>query len=65
MSAGQPSEHLARIKREHPLYSIRHVTEGYGFTAHRPEHPNLWALTLPDLERMLRDAEHPRGPQHR
>ena len=27
---GQPAERLARIRREHPLWSIRHVSEGFG-----------------------------------
>jgi hypothetical protein len=53
----QPGERLARIKREHPLWSIRHVSEGFGFTAHR----RIWAATLSDLKARLRDADH--GPR--
>ncbi len=55
MSSEQPAEHLARIKREHPLWSIRHVSEGHGWTAHRGDR-RLWAPTLTDLEAQLRDA---------
>jgi hypothetical protein len=56
----QPSERLARIKREHPLWSIRHVSDGSGFTAHRGDR-RIWATTLSDLEARLRDADH--GPR--
>ncbi len=56
----QPGERLGRIKREHPLWSIRHVTEGSGFTAHRGDW-RIWAATLSDLEARLRDADH--GPR--
>jgi len=56
----QPSERLARIKREHPLWSIRHGSEGSGFTAHR-EARRIWAAPLSDLEARLRDADH--GPR--
>ena len=58
----QPGERLARIKRENPLWSIRHVTKGSGFTAHRGAR-RIWAATLSDLESRLRDADHgPRVP---
>ena len=56
----QPSERLARVKREHPLWSIRHVSEGFGFTAHRGDR-RIWAATLSDPEARLRDADH--GPR--
>ncbi len=56
----QPGERLARIKREHPLWSIRHVTEGSGFTAHLRGR-RIWAATLTDLEARLRDAD--QGPR--
>ncbi len=56
----QPSERLARIKREHPLWSIRHVSEGFGFTAHCGDR-RIWAATLSDLEARLRDADY--GPR--
>ena len=62
MSSEQPSEHLARIKRMFPLWSIRHVTEGHGWTAHRPGYRRVWAATLPDLEARLLDVQRGRGP---
>ena len=55
----QPSERLARIKREHPLWSIRHVSQGFGFTAHGGDR-RIWAATLSDLEARLRDADYGR-----
>jgi hypothetical protein len=61
MSSEQPSEHLARIKRMFPLWSIRPVSQGHGWTAHRPGYPRVWAATLPDLEARLRDAQRGRG----
>ena len=60
MSPEQPAEHLARIKRQHPLWSIRHVAEGPGWTAHRRER-RIWAGTLTDLDRQLRDARRARN----
>jgi hypothetical protein len=60
----RPPEHLARIKREHPLWSIRAVITGIGWTAHRGER-QLWAASLTDLETQLRQADHPRGPKPR
>ena len=62
MSSEQPSEHLARIKRMFPLWSIRHVTEGRAWTAHRPGYPRVWAATLTDLEARLLDVRRGRGP---
>ena len=56
MSSEQPSEHLARIKRMFPLWSIRPVSQGHGWTAHRPGYRRVWAATLPDLEARLRTA---------
>ena len=53
--AEQPAEHLARIRRGHPLWSIRHVTDGFGWTAQHGE-ARIWAGTLTDLEAKLRDA---------
>jgi len=52
----QPAEHLAWIKRVNPLWSIRHVSEGYGWTAHRDGYPRVWAGTLESLERQLAEA---------
>lgn len=54
----RPSEHLARIKREHALWSVRPVESGLGWTAHRGER-RVWAVSLGDLERQLRAADHP------
>jgi hypothetical protein len=56
MSSEQPAGRLARIKRERPLWSIRHVTGGHGWTAHRGDR-RVWAATLTDLELQLRDAD--------
>jgi hypothetical protein len=56
----QPAEHLARIKTQHPLWSIRHVSEGHGWTAHRPGRSPVWAGTLADLEVRVHAAEAPR-----
>ncbi len=56
MSSEQPAGHLARIKRMHPLWSIRHVTEGHGWTAHRDGYARIWAATLASLERQLAGA---------
>jgi hypothetical protein len=64
MSSEQPSEHLARIKRMFPLWSIRPVSEGHGWTAHRPGYRDVWAATLPDLEARLLDVRRGRGPGH-
>jgi hypothetical protein len=62
MSSEQPSEHLARIKRMFPLWSIRPVSHGRGWTAHRPGYRHLWAATLPDLEARLLDVQRRRSP---
>ncbi len=56
MSGEQPAGHLARIKRTNPLWSIRHVAEGHGWTAHRHGYARIWAATIADLERQLADA---------
>jgi hypothetical protein len=50
-----PAKHLARIKVQHPLWSIRFVEEGFGFEAVRGE-VRLWAFTLDQLERLLQSA---------
>jgi len=55
VSSEQPAEHLARIKRLHPLWSVQHVSKGFGWTAHRGGR-RLWAATLADLERQLREV---------
>jgi hypothetical protein len=52
----EPAEHLARIQREHPAWSIQHVTAGFGWTAHRAGCPRIWAATPGDLEAQLRQA---------
>jgi hypothetical protein len=50
-----PATHLARLKTQHPSWSIRHVSEGYGFTAHRGGE-YVWDQTLPGLEAKLNAA---------
>jgi hypothetical protein len=56
-AAGElPARHLDRIRREHPAWSIRHVTAGFGWTAHH-EDRRIWAGTLIDLDRQLRDPD--------
>ena len=48
----QPAGRLARIRCAHPLWSIREVTAGTGYTAHRgPD--RLYAPDLDDLQRQL------------
>ncbi|MGO8980019.1 MAG: hypothetical protein ACLQER_12115 [Streptosporangiaceae bacterium] len=55
--AGQPAAQLARLQREYPGWSIRHVSEGFGFEADQGD-KRLWAQTLADLEaRVRREAE--------
>lgn len=52
----QPSEHLAEIKIRYPLWSIRHVCEGFGWSAHRGT-MRVWGRSPDDLEAALIDAE--------
>ena len=52
----RPSEHLARIKRQHPLWSIRPVSQGIGWTAHRGNR-RIYAVSSADLETQLRSAD--------
>jgi hypothetical protein len=52
---------LARIRAAHPDWSIRHVSDGSGWTAHRGQ-TRLWAGTLPDLERLVTGAEREEQP---
>lgn len=56
MTTEPPAAHLARIKRENALWSIRHVHEAFGYEATREGYERVWAQTLPDLELELRDA---------
>src|SRR5439155_21103542 len=56
LSGEQPAERLAQIQREHRHWSIRHVTEGFGWTAHRGE-ARIWAGTLTGLDAQLREAD--------
>ena len=64
MTGRQPAEHRARILRQFPLWSIRPVDAGVGWTAKRPEHANIWAVSLADLEVQLSQAEGGRhGPR--
>ena len=58
--AEQQSERLARLKREHSLWSIRSVVTRLGWTAHRGD-VRLWAASLNDLETQLCDVDHTRG----
>lgn len=53
-----PTSDLARIRQAHPEWSIRHVTAGFGWTAHRGGE-RIWSGTLPDLERQLAAADMP------
>jgi hypothetical protein len=61
MSGEQQAKHLARLKRQNPLWSIQPVTGGDGWTAQRDKHPNLWARTLDDLEARLADLRRGSG----
>jgi hypothetical protein len=51
-----PSDWLARIASEHPEWSVRHASEGWGWLATRGERA-VWAPTLGDLERDLDAAD--------
>jgi hypothetical protein len=55
--SGQRAENRARLMRKFPLWSIQPVTGGAGWTAHRPEFPNVWAVSLADLETQLSEIE--------
>jgi hypothetical protein len=59
----QPAKHLARIRCKFPLWDIRPVEAGHGtgWTARRPEHPNIWAVSLSDLEARLADTRRGSG----
>lgn len=71
----QPAKWLARLKVQHSLWTIRQIPEGfgYGFEASKPGpvksgddlppygNMRLWAMTLTDLERLLRAADKPQG----
>ena len=53
-----PAAELARIRREKPLWSIRQLEGGQGFTAHRGTGRYvraLYAPTLATLELKLRE----------
>lgn len=54
MTGEMPAAHLARLRAEHPLYRIAFAAGAFGFAASRDGHPDLWALTLPQLEDKLR-----------
>jgi hypothetical protein len=53
----QTAARLARVKREHAMWSIRAVESGAGYTAHRGD-SRLYAVSLTDLESQLRAADH-------
>jgi hypothetical protein len=56
-AAGElPARHLDRIRREHPAWSVQHVTAGHGWIAHHGE-PRIWAGMLSDLEEQLIAAD--------
>lgn len=59
----RPSEHLARIRRTYPLWSIRPVDPGLGtgWTAHRGER-RVWAPTLALMEAALAGIKRGRNP---
>lgn len=59
-----PAGHLDRIRREHPAWSVQHVTAGSGWTAHHVGQ-RVWAGTLADLERQLADTERAENAQPR
>jgi hypothetical protein len=61
VSGETPATHLARLKVQHSSWSIRHVSEGYGFTAHRGGE-RLWSQTLGGLEAKLNAAGAPGPP---
>ena len=49
-----PAATLARLKVSYPLWTIRRVTSGDGYTAHRRgDRKRVYAPTLADLERQL------------
>jgi hypothetical protein len=56
VSGRQPAEHLAEIKRTFPLWSVRPVVGGVGWTGHRGTR-RVWAATLDGLGAELRTAE--------
>lgn len=52
-----PAAETARILRQHPLWTIRPVTSGIGWTARRDGYGRIWAVSLPDLELRIHKAE--------
>jgi hypothetical protein len=53
-----PADRLAAIRAAYPAWEIRHVGEGFGWEATRPAMPNVWAISLDELEVRLDAAEH-------
>jgi hypothetical protein len=58
--AEKPAAQLARIRREYPAWSVRHVAEGFGFAAHCGDR-RLWAATLTGLDAKITEAEREAG----
>jgi hypothetical protein len=56
----QPAEHLAAVKVRLPLWSVRPVSGGVGWTGHRGAR-RVWAATLDGLEAEMRDAQRGMG----
>jgi hypothetical protein len=65
MTIRQPAEHLAAIKLRFPLWSVRPVSGGAGWTGHRGAR-RVWAATLDALEAEMRGAQRGMGadPSH-
>lgn len=64
MTSRQPAAHLAEIKRRFPLWSVRPVSGGVGWTGHRGTR-RVWAATLDGLEAEMRDAQRGMGADPR
>ncbi len=60
MSSQQPAEHLAAVKRAFPLWSIRPVVSGVGWTGHRGQR-RVWAASLDGLEAEMSRAQRGMG----
>jgi hypothetical protein len=61
----QPAEHLAEVKLRFPLWSVRPVEGGVGWTAHRGTR-RVWAAMLDGLEAEMSRAQRGMGadPSH-
>jgi hypothetical protein len=65
MTIRQSAEHLAAIRLRFPLWSVRPVSGGAGWTGHRGAR-RVWAATLDALEAEMRGAQRGMGadPSH-